>query len=358
MKIELNKTDLKRLKDLIEIKYINMSVSNMFEEFNAYYGLVDKKKIESNQTTFLNEFLNYFEIDFSDKENVEIIEKYIKPAIREVDNKILVNNPYFQNIKIKSMTYGKYALEFDTYYAYQTFAYDDVVFEDDFSEIYQIGYSKKEIKYPAISKNNIIWMCITPNEILTMQNDLNKAHGRVLTFGLGLGYYAYMASLKEDVESITIIEFDQAIIDIFNEQILPQFKHKDKITIVKSDAFRFMDKNDMNSYDHIFVDIYHGANDGLPLYLRFKKYENTSEFSYWLENSILGLYRRLVMTVIEECLEGYNDDNYKTTKTSEDKIINEIYFKLKNKNFNSFDEIYNLLTIDGLKKLIKMKSEN
>ena len=358
MKIELNNDDLNKLRKLIDIKYINMSVSNMFEEFNAYYGLVNVKRIESNQTTFLEEFLNYFEIDFNDEENIDIIEKSIKPAIKEVDNNILMNNPYFQNIKITPFRDKQYALEFDTYHAYQTFAYDDVRFAEDYREIYQIAYSRKEIKYPAISKDNVIWMCITPNEILTMQNSLNCATGKVLTFGLGLGYYAYMASLKQDVESITIIENDQIIIDIFNKYILPQFKNKSKINIVKCDAFKYLDNNDVRNFDHIFVDIYHGANDGLPLYLKFKMYEDNKTFSYWLENSILGLYRRLVLTVLEECLEGFTEDNYKRAKTDEDKIINEIYSKLKNKTFTSYKEIFDLLTADGLKKLIKQKCDD
>ena len=358
MEIKLSKNDLKKLQNLIDTKYINMSVSNMFEEFNSYYGLVDKKKIEKNQTTFLDEFLDYFEIDFSNKENIDIIEKSIKPAIREVNDSVLVNNPYFQNIDIISIQYKNYALEFDTYYAYQTFAYNDVTFDDDFREIYQIGYSKKDIKYPAISKNNIIWMCITPNEILTMEQSLNDARGKVLTFGLGLGYYAYMASLKEEVQSITIVEFDQNIIDIFEKNILPQFEHKEKINIIKSDAFKYLKENDVEKYDYVFVDIYHGANDGLPLYLRFKNYEKDKKFSYWLENSILGLYRRLVLTVFEECLDNYSDDDYIKAKTSEDKIINDIYFKSKNKTFTSYEEIYDLLTDEGLKKLIKQKCEN
>lgn len=42
-----------------------------------------------------------------------------------------------------------------------------------------------------------------------------------------------MVSLKEDVESITIVELQQEVIDLFNIFILPKFENKDKITIVK-----------------------------------------------------------------------------------------------------------------------------
>lgn len=45
-----------------------------------------------------------------------------------------------------------------------------------------------------------------------------------------------MASLKADVESITIVEREQSVIDLFTSFILPQFKTKDKITVIKDDA--------------------------------------------------------------------------------------------------------------------------
>lgn len=60
--------------------------------------------------------------------------------------------------------------------------------------------------FPAVLENERIWMTITPNEIETMKEAVDKAFGNVLTFGLGLGYYAYMVSEKVNVESITVVE--------------------------------------------------------------------------------------------------------------------------------------------------------
>lgn len=358
MKLNLNKNDLEKLRNLIDIKYTNIAVSEMLEEFNSYYGLVNAQNIQKSKTTFLDEFLNHFEIDTIDQENLEIINKSLKPAINEAKEDLLENNAYFKNIKFKEIKYNGYALEYDTYHPYQTFPYDDVKFVDNYREIFPTGYLTKEIKYPAISKNNIIWMCITPNEIKTMQKHIDNAKGDVLTFGLGLGYYAYMVSLKKEVQSVTIIESSKEVIELFNKYILPQFQEKEKIHIVQSDAFKYLDKNDMNKFDYVFVDIYHGANDGLPLYLKFKEYEKEKVFSYWLENSLLGLYRRLVLTVIEENLEGYVEQDYQVAKTKEDKIINSVYFKLKNRNFSTYEEIYQLLSEKGLKDLIKEKCED
>ena len=61
-------------------------------------------------------------------------------------------------------------------------------------------------------------MLITPNEIETMKKSISEATGNVLTYGLGLGYYAYMVSMKENVESVTIVEKDKEIIDLFKKK--------------------------------------------------------------------------------------------------------------------------------------------
>jgi hypothetical protein len=52
--------------------------------------------------------------------------------------------------------------------------------------------------FPALLENDRIWMTITPNEIEIMIKPVDEAFGHVLTYGLGLGYYAYMVSKKLD----------------------------------------------------------------------------------------------------------------------------------------------------------------
>ena len=52
--------------------------------------------------------------------------------------------------------------------------------------------------------------------MMSMKNPIKNAHGKVLTTGLGLGYFSYMASLKEDVSEIVIIERDEKVIKLWN----------------------------------------------------------------------------------------------------------------------------------------------
>ena len=66
--------------------------------------------------------------------------------------------------------------------------------------------------FPAILENDRIWMTVTPNEIETMKEPVDQAFGNVLTFGFGLGYYAYMISEKEEVTSITVVEINGDVI--------------------------------------------------------------------------------------------------------------------------------------------------
>ena len=100
-----------------------------------------------------------------------------------------------------------------------------------------------------------------------------------------LRYYAYMVSMKENVESVTIVEKDKEIIDLFNEYILPQFKNKSKIKIINDDAFNYFKKDIY--YDYVFVDIWHDPSDGIDLYLKFKNLEKDNiKYSYWIEDTL------------------------------------------------------------------------
>jgi spermidine synthase len=101
-------------------------------------------------------------------------------------------------------------------------------------------------------------MSITPNEIETMKGPIDKALGNVLTFGLGLGYYAYMTSQKDNVESITVVESNEDVIDLFNKCVLPQFGNaQKKIKIIKADAFEYAQNYIYNGkYDFVFTDLW------------------------------------------------------------------------------------------------------
>ena len=361
MKINFNKEDQRQYLKLIDIKEINIAVADMFMEYNTYIVVIDKKRIKNHKNEielYLNTFLDFFSIDKSSKENKKIIEKSIVPAIEKKDSSILKNNPYYKTIKINSIKEGNYFLGNIKYHPYQSFAYNDVLVRDDdyYREISRIGYLDHEMSFAAIMKDNIIWMSNTPNEILTIAPSIERSHGKVITFGLGLGYYPFMCSLKENVESITIIEYDENIINLFKKHLLPLFPNKEKIHIIHDDAFEYLKNNNINElFDFAFIDIWHNGDDGLPLYIHFKKFEENShcKIEYWLEDSIICIARRCLLVVIEEVINGADDNNFKIAKNDLDKVINDLYFHYKNYEINSYNELYNLLSKESLIKVLE-----
>lgn len=81
---------------------------------------------------------------------------------------------------------------------YEGFIYKDVEAskEDYYSEINHLGFFSQSFDYLELVDKERIWMSITPYEIETMKSSIAKAKGKVVTFGLGLGYFAYMCLQK------------------------------------------------------------------------------------------------------------------------------------------------------------------
>jgi len=218
--------------------------------------------------------------------NLDIVETeyYLKYGLKELDKEVYTNNPYYQNIVINDKTHNNIHLTYEEYKPYELFVCDDFI-KVDGRVIPQLGYFTSEFKYPCIKESDNIWMLITPNEVNTMKSAIDNSYGRVITFGLGLGYYAYMVSNKENVKSITIIENNKDIIDLFKNVILPQFPNKEKINIINADAYEF--SKNMDGYDYCFIDIYHDVSDGIDDYIYFKLRENKNiKYDYWIEKTI------------------------------------------------------------------------
>jgi len=220
--------------------------------------------------------------------NKELLNNYIKRSIKLLDSNDYKNNEYYKNIKVDNIKYKKWELKNKSYNPYELFVYDDFLYDNEYV-IPRLGFFNKRYHYLSVYNNNRLWMSITPNEINTMKEPVELANGNVLVIGLGLGYYQYMISLKENVQSITIVELDKDVIDLFKKIILPRFEFKDKIKIINDDGIEYLKKINDNDYDFIFIDIYHDVSDGLPIYKEilpyFKNFKNT-KYHFWIEKTI------------------------------------------------------------------------
>ena len=357
MRIKLNNTELNKLNHLLETKYNNIEVASMLNELCFSLDTFDElnEVNDSNVVSSINEAIfDYFELNDQDEFNLYIRDEYFSHSFHLVNLEEYQNNPYKKLVNIKEINQNGYKLHYLSYPKYSFFPLDDIKVEESnyYKEISSIGFSKEEYKYLTLSKNNNIWMCITPNEINTMKPHLENAKGNVVTFGLGLGYFAFMASNKKEVKKVTIIERDQDIINLFKSHLLPHFPHKEKIELIHIDAFEYIKRNGLKDYQYAFFDLWHNAEDGLPLYINCLRSNIFCPTGYWIEESLISMYRRCFLTVVEESLQGYTDDSYRKARNDIDRIINEIYFQTKNISFNTYDEIAKFISKDNLKKFI------
>ena len=217
-------------------------------------------------------------------------ETYIWKGVHELNPNEFINDPYFQYIQIPSASEKSWHFQLDIYQPYEAFICDDLVIEPDGVEIPQIGFFSQSFRYPAVYEKGQEWMAIKPSEIRSMRKPVSCVSGNVITFGLGLGYYTFMVSQKKEVEHITVVERDSSIIHLFKDYILPQFPHKEKVSIIQSDAFEYMKKQmPKEHFDYAFVDLWHDSSDGLPLYLKARKLAEDipqTHFLYWVENTL------------------------------------------------------------------------
>ena len=215
---------------------------------------------------------------------------YFPPMIHRLDPEAYRNDPYYRNISVPVATAGKCELKHKTYKPCEAFVCNDFERTPDGRVIPQIGFFDRAFSYPAIFEDGRTWMVVVPNEIETMKAPIAEARGNVLTYGLGLGYYAYCVSEKEDVTGVTVVEQNEDVIALFKAHLLPQFPHGGKIRIVHADAFAYAEKEmAAGRYDFVFTDLWHDVSDGLDLYLRMKPFEKASPhsvFNYWIERSI------------------------------------------------------------------------
>lgn len=361
MRINQSKELLQYINELIEINNLNLSVSDLLLSLLGNRELANKKEIEllkkssscSEKDILLSKIVDYLDIDMSFEDNEEIFERYIASSISEVDINKYQNNPYYRNIKICNIKDKDFELIYDHYQAYEIFPYLDMDVDSNYHEINSLGYFKEDFPFIALNYQGVTWMSITPNEIETMSKALEAIKGSVTVFGLGLGYFAYMALLKEEVKKVIIIEKDPNIVALFKKHLLPQFPNTHKLQIILDDALNYLSK-DLSS-DYAFIDLWHEPNDGIPLFLKFKKAEKKQskcKFLYWLESSFYLFLRRCFIALLEEQLNGFKDHNYKKAETINDEIINQYYFKTKNLVISNKAQLSELLSNNILLDLL------
>lgn len=247
-----------------------------------------------------------FDLEDEKPEDAALLRKYLIPSVSEADSEKYLACEYRDILLGLGVSRGAWTLSMDRYLPYEAFPCGEAVAMPDFSEYPRIAFFDREFVFPSIKQNGVEWMSLKPNEIETMQTPINNAAGKTVVFGLGLGYFAYAAAQRESVDRVIVVERDKNVISLFNDAILPNIRHREKIEAVECDAFDFMEHDlEKTHADYVFTDIWHDTSDGLPLLLRAKKFEHklkAARFDYWIETSILYRMRSLAF-------EDYTSDS-------------------------------------------------
>ncbi len=364
MYFNFNEKDYKKCELLLNTKENNICAA----EYYIAYLSDDTYHIKENEGNFfknekdlsraiIKEINKRMDIDENESNFVRINSNSHIDNLVELDPKDYTSNPYFKLIKNVSFKDKLWFMNTQYYKPYEMFTYDEIrINKEYYQETTPMGFFKDRFEYPALVEEEYIWMSLIPHEINTMKEPISHASGNVLVFGLGLGYFAFMVSNKENVKKVLVIEKDPNVISLFKKYLLDLFPHKEKIEIVLDDAYDYLDKLSDNDYNYAFIDIYHNVGDGFPLYVKFKPYEKkfpSIKFDYWIETSLTAMLRRYILTLYEEkVIYHYTDKDYMRAKNDDDRFINKLFFYLKDFEFKSYNEFHDFLDEDNLKKLL------
>ena len=230
---------------------------------------------------------------------------YLSKAVRVLSPENYREDAYTRAMaSVVDTKYGNVEIKNELYPPYRGIVANEVERLPDGTEIIPLGFFEEPFPFLAVLEGGNEWMTLTPVDMDTSQDAIREAKGRVITFGLGLGYFAFHASEKEEVREVVVVERSAEVIRLFTEVLLPHFPHKEKIRIIEGDAFRYAeDEMPKEAFDFAFVDTWRDVSDGLPMYLRMKKAEEKNPccvFSYWIEDFILSHLRSFVFEEIYE----------------------------------------------------------
>ncbi len=220
--------------------------------------------------------------------DVRLSRGYLPRMVRMLDPAEYAQDAYFRAVKPAMGATGRVDLTYEAVQPMELFVADDFVVDGMGRVLPQLGWFPERFEFPAIREDGRVWMTVTPNEINTIRPAIEACRGKVLTLGLGLGYFAFHALLRGEVQQVTVVEKNPQVIDVFRRLILPFFPRREALRIVEADAFAYArDVMPQEGFDVVFTDLWHDVADGLPMYQRMKALEAPGpRYLYWIEKTL------------------------------------------------------------------------
>lgn len=318
---------------------LNISMKNLI------LSMVDVNEYLTNILNYTGRILT----PKDEKKLIEILKKHNIPHDGlKYDLNILTDNPYYRDIKLdnvysETVRYEKASIKKRTLM--------NMNFHQPLGKYlfhyHPIGYFETDIDLPVLKEGEKVWMSPAVSERESMRDGIDKGHGKCLTMGLGIGVLPYLWLLKEEVESVTVVEFNKDIIDLFEKYIRPQFKTDKKLEIIHGNAFDYYKVEFLNQFDYVYVDFWESTEDGLEFYTRLmKKKIDLPHIDYWVEDSMLWDVKYIVAPYLNAVYEGKGVVDFISSMEGESKELAKKvnrYFKTRNDVIRTEDELLSII---------------
>lgn len=261
-----------------------------------FFSLCRKNMMDNSINSFLD-----LELQKEDEEAV--ISALRKAGASEFDKpdhpslflstKEWINSPYHKAIHLEDIKDDHFSYEKMLFAGNRLFNADAVQKDENrmMKDWMKLRAMDQDFEAIALFQDDNDWMMDVPSEAITNDPYAAKAHGDVLTMGLGIGYFLFMALRNPAVRSITCIERSKEVISMFNKYILPQFPDEKEIRIIHGDAFDYWNAAYLSRFDYVYADIWQSSDDGLATITKLlSQYEppfHTTDF--WIEDSCHSL---------------------------------------------------------------------
>lgn len=330
--IPLNSLNVKQYKQFFLT--LKCGILNLATKCEGYMRINKNKEIvlflkrcEKNLT---NDAKNDFLFKKVTKENEKQIQQLMKKAAFAeflsdekswpslfLSTEEYLTTPYYQNVSLHDIKDDNVQFKKQTIKSNVLFNVDEIQ-PDPLKELndwMKLRALDKPYEANVLMIDNQLWMLDIYSEAMTINPKAQKAHGKVLTFGLGIGYFVYMALLNKKVEKVTVIENNEKVISIFNEYLRPQFNRSEDIEIIHADALDYFNKENIDQFDYVFVDVYQSSDDGLEMMEKMLMNYNpiNVEVDFWIEQSVLEILTGLLFyyfKLLSNKQAIYHDDDY------------------------------------------------
>jgi len=160
-------------------------------------------------------------------------------------------------------------------------------------QYYEVRGLKPGVYVNLCHQRGGVIMSDTPMEINTNWQFIHTSNGHCLVAGLGLGVILLIAQDREEVESITVIEKEQEIIEL----VATRIPLNEKVTIIRDDIYTWRPEKGV-LFDTIYFDIWDDiCGDNNPemvkLHRAFARKRNTKNPKSWMTSWRLEDARRL-----------------------------------------------------------------